>query len=112
METLFAKVNAGGVVENVIVAEPDYIAKLPDASSYVQTWADASGDPLKGYNYASIGGKYDGANNAFVDAQPFKSWVLDAKFKWQAPVPMPAPKAGVYVKWDEATTNWVEVPAA
>ena len=109
METLFAKVNAGGVVENVIVAEPDYIATLPDASSYVQTWADASGDPLKGYNYASIGGKFDPANNAFSAKQPYKSWVLDAKFQWQAPVPMPVAKAGVYYQWDEAAVNWAEV---
>jgi hypothetical protein len=109
METLFAKVSALGDVENVIVAEQSHIDTLPDASSYVQTWADASGDPLKGYNYASIGGKFDAANNAFIDAQPFKSWKLDAKFKWEAPFPMPAAKAGVFYQWDETAVDWKEV---
>lgn len=109
METLFAKVNAQGAVENVIVAEQSYIDTLPDASSYVQTFADASGDATKGYNYASIGGKYDAANNAFVDVQPFTSWKLDAKFKWEAPFPMPAAKSGVYYTWDEAAVDWKEV---
>jgi hypothetical protein len=110
METLFAKVNAGGVVENVIVAAPEYIPTLPDASSYVQTWADASGDPQKGYNYASIGGKYDAANNAFIAKQPFNSWKLDAKFQWEAPFPMPTGAANVFYQWDESAIDWKELP--
>jgi hypothetical protein len=110
METLFAKVNAGGVVENVIVATPEHITTMPDASSYVQTWADASGDPQKGYNYASIGGKFDAANNAFTAKQPFNSWKLDAKFQWQAPFPMPAAKADVFYTWDESAVDWKELP--
>lgn len=114
METLFAKVNAQGGVENVIVAEQSFIDTLVDSTSYVQTFADASGDATRGYNYASIGGRYDPANNAFVDVQPFKSWVLDAKFKWVAPRPMPEPRGGVYYTWDEAAVDWKEVvvPAA
>ncbi len=109
METLFAKLNASGEVLNVIVAGQDFINSQPDSTSYVQTWADASGDPAKGYNYASIGGKFDPANKAFMSAQPYKSWVLDAKFQWQPPMPAPAAKAGVYYTWDEAALNWAEV---
>ena len=110
METLFAKVSALGDVQNVIVAEQSYIDTLPDASSYVQTWADASGDPLKGYNYASIGGKFDAANNAFIAKQPFNSWKLDAKFQWEAPFPMPTGAANVFYTWDEAAVDWKELP--
>jgi hypothetical protein len=108
METLFAKVNAFGVVENVIVADQDFIDAQPDASSYVQTFADANGDPAKGYNYASIGGKFIAASKAFAAAQPYASWVLDDKFAWKSPVPMPAAKEGSFFSWDEAAVNWKE----
>jgi hypothetical protein len=110
MEITFAKINAMGTVENVIVAGQDFIDSLPDASSYVQTWADASGDAAKGYNFASIGGKFDPKANAFTAPQPFASWVLDAKFQWQAPIAYPAPKAGFFYTWDEAAVNWKENP--
>jgi hypothetical protein len=114
METLFAKINALGVVENVIVAEQSFIDTLPDASSYMQTWADANGDAAKFYNYAGIGGKFDAVGKAYVSPQPFNSWVLDAKFQWQSPVPVPAAKAGSFYTWDEATVSWKEnaIPVA
>lgn len=114
MEITFAKINALGVVENVIVADQAFINKLPDASSYMQTWVDANGDAAKFYNYAGIGFKFDPENKAFVSPSPFKSWVLDAKFKWQAPVAMPAAKAGSFYTWDEVALAWVEqaIPAA
>jgi hypothetical protein len=108
METTYAKVNAFGVVENVIVADQAFVNTLPDASSYVQTWADANGDAAKFYNYAGIGFKLDTENKAFIAPAPFKSWVLDAKFVWQAPVPMPAAKEGSFYTWDEAAVNWKE----
>jgi hypothetical protein len=108
METLFAKINAFGDVENVIVATPEYVVTMRDASSYVQTWVDANGDAAKCYNYAVIGGKFDAANKAFMAAQPFKSWTLDAKFLWQPPVPQPAAKLDSFYTWDEATVTWKE----
>jgi hypothetical protein len=110
METTFAKINAFGDVQNVIVAEQSYIDSLVDSTSYVQTWADASGEQDKRFNYASIGGKFDAANNAFIAKQPFNSWKLDAKFQWQAPFPMPAAKADVFYTWDESAVDWKELP--
>jgi len=110
METTFAKVSAMGEVQNVIVAGQDFINKLPDASSYVQTWADANGEAAKGYNYAAIGGKFDPVKKAFMAPQPFASWTLDAKFQWQPPVAQPAAKAGFFYTWDEAAVNWKENP--
>jgi hypothetical protein len=114
METLFAKINAMGQVENVIVADQAHIDSLSDASSYVQTWADASGDAAKRFNCAAIGGKFDPTANAFIEPQPFKSWVLNAAFKYEAPVPRPASKDGFFHAWDEATASWVEnaIPVA
>lgn len=112
METTFAKVNAFGDVLNVIVADQVFVDSLPDASSYVQTFADALGEASKRYNLAIVGGKFDAMNNAFIAPKPFNSWSLSAKFQWQAP--MPFPKDGKPYDWDEATLSWKEVvlPAA
>lgn len=108
MATNYAKINAYGVIENVIVADAAFISSRPDAGSYVETFEDANGDAAKGYNYAGIGGKFDPVNKAFTAPQPFASWVLDAKFAWTAPVPRPATKEGFFYTWDEATVSWVE----
>jgi hypothetical protein len=105
METLFAKLNALGDVENVIVADLLYINSLSDPESYVQTFLDANGDSAKRYNYAVIDGKFDPENDAFVDPRPYASWQLDTKFLWQAPTPKPE---GNYV-WNEPTLSWQEV---
>jgi hypothetical protein len=108
MATNYAKVNAHGVVENVIVADAAFIKTRPDASSYVETFIDANGEAAKLYNYAVIGGKFDAEKKAFISPTPFASWVLDAKFSWTAPVAQPASKAGAFYTWDEPTTSWKE----
>jgi hypothetical protein len=106
----YAKVNAYGVVENVIVADAEYISSRPDASSYVETFIDANGDAAKRFNYAVIGGKFDADKKAFISPTPFASWVLDAKFAWTAPVAQPAAKAGFFYTWDEPVKSWKEKP--
>jgi len=65
-------------------------------------------------NYAGIGYLYDPIRDAFIPPKPFASWVLDEDTcLWNAPVDMPEdagtgdpPKS---YRWDETTTNWVEV---
>ena len=58
-------------------------------------------------NYAGIGFTYDTVLDAFIEPQPYASWVLDeATCRWGAPVPYPA--TGEW-RWDEATLSWVEV---
>ena len=106
MEITFARINAKGIVTSVIVADQAHIETLPDHDSWLQTWGDANGDSTKSYNFASVGFKYDAANNAFISPQPYPSWSLDAKFQWQAPISMPTD--GKIYYWDEATTSWVE----
>lgn len=109
METLYAKVDVSGNIENVIVADSSIISARPDANLYIQTFADASGDAAKRYNYAVIGGKFDSVNNAFIPPAPYPSWVLSTSFKWQAPTPYPTD--GKQYAWDEDTLSWVELVA-
>lgn len=111
----FARVNAQGIVEQVIVAEQNYIDTLVDASSWVQTSFNTHGGqhpegrPLR-KNFAGIGYTYDVQRDAFVPPKPFASWVLNEDTcLWNAPVPKP--QDGKEYVWDEATTSWVEVSA-
>jgi hypothetical protein len=109
----FARVTAQGIVEQVIVAEQDFIDTLSDASSWVQTSYNthggqhAEGRPLR-KNYAGIGYKYDADRDAFILPKPYASWVLDDfTCQWQAPTPMPTD--GKKYSWDETNTSWVEI---
>ena len=99
----FARVNAQGTVEQVIVAEQDFIDAMPDADSWVQTSYNTRGgkhyDPETGLeddgvalrkNYAGVGFKYDIDRDAFIPPQPFASWTLNEDTcLWDSPELMP-----------------------
>jgi len=112
----FAQV-INGIVEQVIVAEQDFIDTFPDKENWIQTSYNTrggvhlgpDGNPdggvaLRG-NYASIGGNYDSINDVFYAVQLFPSWTLNkTTWIWEPPVPMPIVDYGIY--WDENTKNW------
>ena len=118
----FAEINNDGIVQNVIVAEQDFIdsGAVGDSSNWIQTsyntrggvhYSPNSHEPDSGIalrkNYAGIGYTYDKTKDAFMAPQPFPSWLLDDEtFQWNAPTPMP--DDGKMYVWDESTTNWVE----
>ena len=119
----FAEINYEGIVQRVIVAEQDFInsGAVGDPSDWIQTsyntyggvhYAPNSREPDGGIalrkNYASIGGTYDEARDAFIPPKRFPSWNLNGDTcQWEAPTPMP--DDGKLYEWDEETTNWVEV---
>ena len=111
----FAKVN-NGIVEQVIVAEPEFFDTFVDSSpgEWIQTSYNTrggqhlnGGTPLR-KNYAGVGYTYDRERDAFIPPKPFASWTLNEETcLWDAPVAMP--NDGKMYFWDEAKTNWVEV---
>jgi hypothetical protein len=113
----FAKV-VDGVVTQVIVAEQEFFQTFVDSSpgEWIQTSYNThggehklGGTPLR-KNYAGIGFTYDRERDAFIAPKPFASWLLnDDTCLWSAPVAMP--DDGKKYAWDEATVNWVEIPA-
>lgn len=113
----YAKVN-NGIVEKVIVAEPEYFETFIDTSpgEWVQTSYNTKGGvhllggtPLRG-NFAGIGYTYDKDKDAFIPPKPFASWILNEEiFQWNAPIEYPTD--GKSYKWNEPTTSWIEVPA-
>jgi hypothetical protein len=109
----FARVTAQGIVEQVIVAEQDFIDTLPDKTSWVQTSYNTQGGqhpegrPLR-KNYAGVGYTYDSVRDAFIPPKPYASWIIDDfTCQWQAPTPMPTD--GKKYLWNEDQQNWIEV---
>ena len=114
----FAKV-VDGIVEQVIVAEPEFFETFVDSSpgQWIQTsyntrggvHYDQDGNPDDGTalrkNYAGIGFTYDADKDAFIPPQPYASWTLnDDTCLWESPVAYP--DDGQMYVWNEDTTSW------
>ena len=111
----FAKVN-NGIVEQVIVAEPEFFDTFVDSSP--GTWIQTSyntyggvhklgGTPLR-KNYAGIGYTYDAQKDAFISPKPYASWTLNEDTcLWEPPTPHP--NDDKLYTWNESTTSWVEI---
>ena len=113
----FAKINKDKIVENVIVAEQNFIDT--QEGTWVQTSYNThggvhrlDGTPLR-KNYAGIGYTYDETRDAFYAPQPYSSWTLvEDTCQWTAPITYPDDDKS-YI-WDEdayqADNNngWVE----
>jgi len=110
----FAKVN-NGIVEQVIVAEPEFFQNFVDSSpgEWIQTSYNtqggvhtAGGTPLR-KNYAGVGFTYDSVRDAFIPPKPYASWVLNEETcLWESPIPYPTD--GKSYDWDEAAMKYVE----
>ena len=102
----FAKIDSNNIVENVIVAEQDFInsGAVGDSFSWVQTSYNGN---FRG-KYASIGDTWDKVNEVFISPQPYPSWILNEDTCiYEAPVPYPTDD--LMYTWDEDTTSWVEI---
>jgi hypothetical protein len=118
--THYAKV-LNGIVQTVIVAEPEFFENFIDTSpgQWIETSANAKGGlyydssnnidetqtALRG-NFAGIGYTYDQQNDVFYAPRPYPSWTISAPtWIWEAPIPRP--NDGTQREWDEATLSWV-----
>jgi len=100
----FAKLDSNNIVENVIVAEQDFINSglVGDSFLWVQTSYNGN---FRG-KYASIGDTWDKVNEVFISPQPYPSWILNEDTcQWESPVPYPDDDK--MYNWDEDITNWV-----
>jgi len=116
----FAKIGLNNIVTEVLVVANretmdstgvehesigvEFLKTLTGHATWVQT--SYNGNIRK--NYAGVGYTYDSQRDAFIPPQPYPSWTLvEETCNWTAPVFYPAD--GKMYKWDEATTNWIEV---
>lgn len=118
----YAKV-IDGVVVQVIVADQDFIAMLPQEpnAEWLQTsyntrggvhydseTGQPDGKPAFRKNYAGVGYIYDDERDAFIASQPYPSWTLDDySCLWVAPTPRP--DEDTPYQWDEENLKWVEI---
>lgn len=108
----FAKLDANNLVLEVHAVHnndaPDEstgIAFLQSWSNGYPYWKQCSYNAILRKNYPGKGYVYDETRDAFINPQPYSSWLLDeATCQWQAPIPCPQDDKR-YV-WDESTLNW------
>ena len=98
----FAEINKDGIVQQVIVAEQDYINSGLVGDSF--NWIQVSYNGAFRKKYAGIGYKYDKTKEIFIEPQPYPSWTLDENSNWQPPSPFPDDGEAYY--WNEDTTSW------
>ena len=123
----FAKLGAGNIVEQVIVIHNsvitdsngieqeqlgiDFINKLYNTRD---VWKQASYNGNFRKNFPSIGYSYDQQRDAFINARPHDSWLLnETTCRWEAPIPSPASYKNeqdelVQYRWNENILNWEE----
>jgi hypothetical protein len=111
----FAKLDENGTVLEVHVVNNDVItvngAESEQAGIDFLTglfnhtlWVQTSYNASFRKNYAGIGFIYDSARDAFIQQQPYPSWVLNEETcQWEAPTPRPTD--GITV-WNEENTAW------
>jgi len=126
----YAKV-VDGIVETVIVAEPDYIVSLegtwvkasynirggvyytPNTDTPAEDQSVINGDEARERkNFPRPGDTYDGIG--FFGPKPFASWVFNStSYLWEAPTPVPDggnTRGGWMYGWNENSVSWVPWP--
>lgn len=102
----FAEINNDGIVQQVIVAEQDFINSGAVGDSF--RWIQTSYNNNFRKNFAGKGSTYDKTKDAFIDPQPYPSWLLNADTcQWEAPTAYP--DDGKVYFWDEENTEWKEI---
>lgn len=130
----YAKV-VSGQVQEVIVAEQDFIDTGVLGSGWIQTSYNTRGgvhyvvdtdtpsdDQTKALrkNFAGVGYTYDSVRDAFYEPQPYPSWILnETTCYWEAPIPKPTSYVNdtnangnshdITPEWRESDTSWITV---
>jgi len=101
-------VNNSDLLQDGVESEAKGIQFLIDWSGGYTNWKQTSYNGKFRKNYAGIGHTYDPIRDAFIEPQPFSSWVLnESTCRWNAPMPMPTD--GQIYRWDEPTISWVVI---
>ena len=101
----FAKI-INGIVERVIVAEPEFFDNFIDDSA--GNWIETKMDGSIRKNYAGIGFSYDATRDAFIPPKQYESWTLNEDTcQWEAPVAYP--DDGNVYEWNETNQQWDEI---
>lgn len=99
----FALVNSDNIVEQVIVADQNFVNSHPvENKSWIETFTDGS----NGKKPAGIGYSYNQELENFIEEKPFPSWSLNSEtLDWDPPISRP--NDGQMHRWDEDSLSWV-----
>ena len=102
----FAKIDSNNIVEEVIVAEQDFINSGAVGDSFL--WVQTSYNKNFRKNYAAVGFTYDKTRDAFIPPKTYPSWTLnETSCEWEAPVAYPSD--GEEHQRNETDQQWDEV---
>lgn len=102
----FARIDSNNIVQEVIVAEQDFINSGAVGDSFL--WIQTSYNKNFRKNFAGKGFTYDKTRDAFIPPQPYPSWTLNEdSCLWECPVEYP--NDGIEYKWNETDQQWDEV---
>ena len=102
----FAKIDSNNIVQEVIVAEQDFINSGVVGDSFL--WIQTSYNKNFRKNFAGKGFTYDKTRDAFIPPQPYPSWTLNEdSCLWECPVTYP--DDGSEYTWNETDQTWDEV---
>jgi hypothetical protein len=105
----FAEIDQSNTVVRVVVVPDDQEHRgqefLANDLNLGGTWIQTSYNNKIRKNYAGIGMIYDTTLDAFIDPQPYPSWILDTETcKWNPPKEKPS-SDGLY-QWNEEKLDW------
>lgn len=94
-----------GIVDNVILSEPDYAVILVK-----ELMGDDIIEVTDETKPAAIGHSF--VDGKFIPPQPFESWIFDTEvWSWKAPVECTIdPMEKVSISWDEESLSWIATP--
>jgi len=99
----FAKIDSNNIVQEVIVAEQDFINSGAVGDSFL--WIQTSYNKNFRKNFAGKGFTYDKTRDAFIPPQPYPSWTLNEETcLWECPIAYP--DDGNEYTWNEETQAW------
>jgi hypothetical protein len=73
---------------------------------YGGQWVQTSYNANTRGKYAAIGDTYNQAEDIFISAQPFTSWLRNGSY-WEPPTPKPSD--GKSYEWNEDSLAWVKI---
>ncbi len=123
----FAQLENNLVIQVIVINNNDIIDELGNESEAVGIqfctnllggeWIQTSYNGSFRKNYGGIGYNYDTTRDAFIEPQPYPSWILDEDTcQYKNPIPYPDDvllgedgMPNKYYEWDESATSWIEV---
>lgn len=93
--------------ENGIESEAIGVAFCKQIFGNHTNWVQTSYNASIRKHYAGYGYTYDADLDVFLPPKPYPSWILNANYVWEAPIPHP--NDGNKYEWDENSLSWALV---